>query len=192
MLTDKTHLGYEFLHFFYYYPKNDPSLEKLLKDKDKNNRELIFKFKNCEQEGVKLLNLIKDFIKNENNKDIVIIFIPSSNLEKNEKRKKFVGDNWDIEFPYYFLDIKHNLEASHNGGSRDFNELKNNIVIPNNLTNIEIQNKKIIIIDDIITSGNHYHAIISVLKDFYFKKKGNTLNSNFLGVFIAKTSHHYF
>jgi len=133
-----------------------------------------------------LLNLLNDF------KDKKLILIPAAtskpkNSEFFDKRLDVIVENlckqnsthWHYE---PILDVKEQKTATHSGGNRSIDEIKNNLIIKDfsvpNYSDAII----ILIIDDVLTTGSHFRVWKNEIMQKYPLAKN--IQGAFLGLHI--------
>ena len=166
---------YPIKFFRIYYPKRYE-----IGSSDKKIRDEIYEFKN----GVsfdKFLNEIKDWFLEDYGdyqlNGIIFLPIPASNRKVNEKRyKKFcelLCEELKIENGYDYISMKNNNSPNH---------LKDNIKSKKYefiLNKEKLKGKRIIVFDDILTSGKTFYSLATTLEALNCKIR--------LAIFLART-----
>lgn len=137
---------------------------EFIKNKDQNNKRENYFNKNHQD----YLRTLKNFIKHEKGQ-FVLCGIPSSTLGKNNMVTKIIKELVE-EDPYTFIDgsdlMKRmiSIEAAHTSSStRSYERILTSL---SREEKKEFYNKKIIVIDDVITSGSSFTAAYKFLTKF--------------------------
>ncbi|MGL5904381.1 MAG: ComF family protein, partial [Cetobacterium sp.] len=156
-----------------YYPKRVEVGEE-----EEKTRKLVYDFKDGKNKEY-YANLIKDYMQKNNisKENLTIVPIPASSSSKNHKRYyelfKELSDSLNIENGFDYIKVTSDRDAKHLSEDRD-NSNKNYEIDYN-----KIKNKNILLLDDIITTGNGFSELSNELI-----KNGS---KEVKGLFLAKT-----
>lgn len=128
-------------------------------------REMMIQYKEYNDEALKSIFLyqqIKELRKKYH--DYVIVPIPSS--KENLAKRGF--DQVSEIFSFLGLPIRHVLEKTQNVSQKelDYKERRNIYKILSIKNTVEIENKKVLLVDDILTTGNTLKAAIRLLEPY--------------------------
>ncbi|EAI4083790.1 hypothetical protein APU48_01390 [Campylobacter jejuni] len=109
---------------------------------------------------------------------------PKTSIDFNNRLIQTMEELLKLDNSYKIIDcfdVKNNLVPSHHNGTRNPNDLKQEILFyPPNFFD-----KNIVLIDDVLTTGGHFKACKNILLEKLDP------NINIVGLFLAKTEHYY-
>lgn len=160
-----------------------PAVFQNLEDWQRLQQKTVQKFKDgllTDGEMEVILKAVKQ-TKQRRNGEWVITFIPASTNERYEKKYRkltdYLRENQDIPVAYFGIGIKQEGKCKHLHGGGTITA--NNLYIKNHL--LQVKNKYIILIDDVITTGKSFRTVGD-----YLIKKGA---SRVYGIIFAMTIH---
>lgn len=146
-------------HFFTYIPRSKECSKRLDAE-----RQFVIRFKNGNEIDQRhAANFVVDFLRSGNmvGSQYTFMCIPASSKEKHELRyRKFmdrVCKRCRLENAFELVDVVCDRAEVHAGGSRD---IKNYLISP------EVSGKKIILFDDVETSGLTFARFAAELESF--------------------------
>lgn len=162
-----------------------PAYYQNLQDWQTGNQKSVRRFKEgdlSEHEMAELLREIKKTVKRRKG-EWVITFIPASTKSRYEKRYErltgYLRKNLDVPVAYFGISIKEEQGGKHEGKGSAVT--KENIYIKHHL--LKVKDKNIILIDDVITTGESFRTI----GDFLIEHGA----SHVYGVMYSMTIHPF-
>ncbi|MFW6281746.1 MAG: phosphoribosyltransferase [bacterium] len=175
-IRSRSYLNKNYVYLFDYYPDRLIDSENFTLN-DKNNRRKIFDFKNgykFEDMANNISELIKIYFNNKDRNEIYFIPIPASTGEKHDRRyKKFckkVSEITGVINGNGLAKNKYDRKSIHSETNGTFSI--DNIRIDRN-----VRGKKVVLFDDIITTGNQFKKITKKIE----KHGGKVIMGMFLG-----------
>ena len=175
------HSKYPFRMVTRYIPKRYEGLQ----DWQLENREAVERFKHgnlTEAEMQKIVKLVKRIIaKGEDTDKWIITYIPASTRDRYIKKyftlTRYLRKHLEVPVAYFGVSILDEGKCKHEGGRKVITS--DNLIIKRYL--LPVRKKNIILIDDVITTGESFRTV----GDFLKAKGANSI----FGLFYAMTIH---
>jgi len=177
-------------YFMEYRPSiQDDVMSIIMNFKKKIDRRGLPDFKYKIKETQKLAELFKENIPEFEQSDTILVPIPPSKPKNHQLYDSRVYDllnffcagreNTDLRD---LISVKEDLQPSHSATSRPSpDDIYSNLIIDKQMC--EVKKNKIILVDDVITTGAHFVACKKLLKEMFPE-------SEISGIFIARRVHN--